>query len=80
MLPGPEPKLFFAPDHIVRRHADWGPGALEQRAGDALAQFIASARDWLTITEAHGEEAVATAYVEVLEGRARPDQGYVLSL
>ena len=80
VLAGPEPKMFFAPDHIVRRNSDWGPGVLEQRAGDALEQFIASARDWLTITEAHGEEAVATAYVEVLEGRARPDQGYVLSL
>ncbi|MCJ7439626.1 MAG: DUF2855 family protein [Acidimicrobiia bacterium] len=79
-LPGPEPKLFFAPDHIVRRHADWGPGVLEQRAGDALGQFIASARDWLTITEAHGEDAVAAAYLDVLEGRARPDRGYVLSL
>jgi hypothetical protein len=79
-LPGPEPKLFFAPDQIVRRHTDWGPGVLEQRAGDALGQFIASARDWLTITEAHGGDAVAAAYLDVLEGRARPDRGYVLSL
>ena len=80
LLPGPEPAMFFAPDHIVRRHTDWGPGVLEQRAGDALGQFIASARDWLTITEAHGEDAVAAAYLDVLEGRARPDRGYVLSL
>jgi hypothetical protein len=79
-LPGPAPALFFAPDHIERRHADWGPGVLEQRAGDALEQFIASARDWLTIAEAHGADAVAAAYVDVLEGRARPDRGYVLSL
>jgi len=80
VLPGPAPAMFFAPDHIVRRHTDWGPGVLEQRAGDALGQFIASARDWLTITEAHGEVAVAAAYLDVLEGRARPDQGHVLSL
>ncbi|HUV09464.1 MAG TPA: DUF2855 family protein [Acidimicrobiia bacterium] len=79
-LPGPEPVLFFAPDQVERRREDWGPGGVEERVGAALAEFIESARGWLKITEGRGEAAVGAAYLDVLEGRARPDEGIILSL
>lgn len=79
-VPGPEPVMFFAPDRVEQRRKDWGPGGLEDRVGAAMAEFIESARGWMTITEGHGEAAVGAAYLEVLEGRARPDEGIILSL
>ena len=79
-LAGPAPVMFFAPDHVERRRTDWGPGGVEERVGAALAVFIASARGWMEVAEHHGTEEVNAAYLDVLEGRARPDQGIILSL
>ena len=79
-LPGPAPVMFFAPDQVERRRADWGPGGVEERVGAAIVEFIESARGWLKITEGRGEQAVGAAYLDVLEGRARPDEGIILSL
>jgi len=79
-LPGPRPQMFFAPDHVTKRRKDWGGPGFDERLGSAWQGFVASAATWLELVEGHGPEAVAHAYVEVLEGRARPDQGHVLSL
>ena len=79
-LPGPVPTLFFAPSQGEQRAAQWGRDVLEARIEATLAEFVISARQWLEIVHEHGEEAVAAAYVGTLEGRARPDRGYILSL
>eukprot|EP01035_Chromulina_nebulosa_P007019 gene7019-9459_t len=39
-LPGPKPAFFFAPDRIVKRRQDWGPGGLESRYGEAWDRFV----------------------------------------
>jgi len=79
-VPGPEPVMFFAPDRVEQRRKDWGPGGLEDRAGAALTAFVESARGWMEIVEHWGADAVRTAYLDVLEGRARPDQGIICTL
>ncbi len=79
-LPGPVPTLFFAPDHVVKRREDWGPGGLDERFGGAWTQFLGSVDGWLEIVEGHGPDVVAAVYLDVLEGRARPDHGNVVSL
>lgn len=79
-VPGPEPVMFFAPDRVEQRRQDWGPGGLEERVGAALATFIEHARGWMEIVEFVGETAVVAAYLDVLEGRVRPDQGIICSL
>jgi hypothetical protein len=79
-LPGPRPSFFFAPDRVVKRGADWGPGGLDQRFATAWNEFVVASDSWLHVHESHGPEAVTEVFGEVLEGRARPDQGHILQL
>lgn len=79
-LPGARPKFFFAPDQMVKRHGDWGPGGFDQRFGEAWQSVLGPAAAWLTIVEERGPEAVERRYRDTLEGRVPPSEGLVLSL
>jgi hypothetical protein len=79
-LPGPAPVLFFAPDHLQKRLADWGPAEFAVRLGGAMQRFLASADAWLRITAGQGPAAIEAVYRALLEGRADPACGHVLSL
>jgi hypothetical protein len=79
-LPGPRPEFFFAPDHVSRRTADWGREGLERRVADAWRPFVDWTTGWLEVVHGQGPEAVEAAYLELLEGRAEPAKGHVLSL
>jgi hypothetical protein len=45
-----------------------------------LDAFIASADTWLELVVHRGPEAVATAFIQVLEGRVPPQQAFIISL
>ena len=79
-LPGPEPTFFFAPGEIAKRVEAWGPAGFQQRLADGWRRFSASSDDWLRIVRGSGQADVERVYREVLEGRAKPDEGHVLSL
>ncbi len=80
VLPGPKPAFFFAPTQIGKRTAEWGAGGLLQRQAEAWREFLLFSDSWLEVVRAAGPEKVESVYREVLEGRARPEQGHVLSL
>jgi hypothetical protein len=79
-LPGPRPEFFFAPDHVRRRSADWGREELDRRVADAWRPFVEWSTGWLKVVRGEGPEAVEAAYLELLDGRADPSVGHVLSL
>jgi hypothetical protein len=79
-LPGPAPTFFFAPDRVVKRRADWGPGGIEGRVAAAWQEFLSSVDKWLTIIERNGPQELEATWLEVLEGSASPSVGYVVSL
>ena len=87
-LPGPRPTLFFAPAQIEKRSAappqGWGGAELAQRIATAWSAFLArverSDDAWLTIVDGSGAEATETAYRALLDGRADPREGLMLSL
>ena len=79
-LPGATPTFFFAPAQLQKRGADWGPQGLRDRLGGAWQRFLAASDSWLTVVRDHGEAALERVYGDVLEGRARPNEGHVLSL
>jgi len=79
-LPGPQPTLFFAPTQIEKRAKEWGPAGLEERFGAAWTPFVESVGRWMSVVEGRGQIAVRRVYLDMLEGRARPDQGHILSL
>jgi hypothetical protein len=78
-LPGPTPTFFFAPDRGAKRREDWGAGGLEARVDTAWHDFLKSVDGWLTIVERRGNDELAATWLEVLEGRASPNIGYVVS-
>jgi hypothetical protein len=79
-LPGPRPEFFFAPGQIAKRSEEWGPTELDARIGRALADFLETAPQWLTVQHSAGPESVTAVYLELLEGRADASVGHILSL
>lgn len=79
-LPGPVPVFFFAPDQARKRIQDWGAGPFQTRVGEAMRRFLASTVGWLRVVEGRGGVAVEAVYRAMLEGRADPAEGHVLSL
>jgi NAD(P)H-dependent FMN reductase len=79
-LPGPKPELFFAPDHIRAATQALGADGFNASVAKSWGPFAEVARGWIETTRHRGEAAVRAAYLEVLENRALPEKGYVLSL
>ena len=79
-LPGPVPAMFFAPAVLAQRIAEWGRDGFEARLGTAWDSFVESTQGWLEVVTAGGPAAAEHHYRDLLEGRARPAQGIVLSL
>ena len=79
-LPGPAPKLFFTPDHILKRRKEWGAEALRARLSEAWRGFVGFVKPWLVIEHTAGMVGVERVYREVLEGRTPPEKAHVLSI
>lgn len=79
-LPGPTPALFFAPDRVQRRMADWGGAGFDERVDAAWDRFVASADSWMTMVEHRGPVAVAEAFDAVRDGLVAPNEAYIISL
>lgn len=77
VLPGPRPEFFFAPAHVTKRSAEWGPDELARRLGDAWERFTAWVPSWLHLEEVAGPGAVAAAYLRYLRGPRDPQVGTV---
>lgn len=78
-LPGPAPALFFAPDQIVKRRNDWGPGGVETRFAVAWEQFLPVVDHWITVVERAGAGEMARTYLEVLAGANDPSEAFVIT-
>ncbi|MCU6435204.1 DUF2855 family protein [Undibacterium sp. Jales W-56] len=79
-LPGARPALFFAPAQIKKRAAEWGMAGVMSRYAAAWKKFLPSLGSWMSIIHDRGPRAVERVYVDMLEGRSRPEQGHILSM
>jgi len=79
-LPGPSPAFFFAPDQLRRRAAEWGREGVDSRVAEAWRPYVEWSDGCLNVVRGSGPEAVEAAYLELLDGRADPTVGHVLSL
>jgi hypothetical protein len=79
-LPGPKPAFFFAPDQMVKRRADWGPGGIEERYGVAWRRFVPSVEQWVDVVVGEGPAALEQVWLDVLGNRMAPRAGHVLQL
>ncbi|HET7484289.1 MAG TPA: DUF2855 family protein [Solirubrobacterales bacterium] len=79
-LPGPAPKLFFAPDRVVKRSQDWGDAELMQRTANAWHPFCDWTATWLETIPGQGFDGVKSAYLNVIESHVDPKTAHVISL
>jgi hypothetical protein len=78
-LSSPRTTVFFAPDQMRKRAADWGREGLDLRFADAWRSFAAAAEGWVDVVRHHGPEALGQVWLEVLAGRSAPRAGHVLT-
>lgn len=79
VLPGPARALFFAPDQIRKRFAEWGAEEFDRRFTANLAAFIA-ASPWLTLRTLEGSDGAVQAWDETVRGKAPADTGLIVKL
>jgi hypothetical protein len=79
-LPGVAPMFFSSLEHIRRRSKEWGAAEFETRFDAAWQAFLPVIQDWLRIVHGRGRAAVEQAYEALLNGRARPEVGHILSV
>ena len=72
--------MFFAPGHIQKRAADWGPGVFEKKAFVFWRDAAIRSRAWLKLDKAIGMKGLEAAYQRVLAGSSAPDRGVVVEL
>lgn len=77
-MPGPAPQLFFAPTEVGRRQQDWGREDFQRRTADALTEFVAGSRSWLTVEHRRGTAGLVPAWADVHDGNVAPDVGIVV--
>jgi uncharacterized protein DUF2855 len=76
-LDGPSPVLFFAPDRIKKRGADWGPAKLDQTVAEAWTPFAKWAAKWLRVEHISNENDIQRVYLELLDGKVDPAAGSI---
>ncbi len=79
-LAGPAPKMFFAPDVVKKRIADWGPAGFSQKVGAAWAAFLPTAARTTRVVEGRGLEAAARVFSDLASGKGDPQDGHVIRL
>jgi NADPH:quinone reductase-like Zn-dependent oxidoreductase len=79
-LAGPQPQMFFAPDIVKKRMADWGPFEFQSRLATAWRAFLPTAARTTRVVEARGLEAAARVFADLATGRASPADGHVIKL
>ncbi|MDT4817011.1 hypothetical protein FQZ97_500760 [compost metagenome] len=83
-LPGPTPKLYFAPVQIRKRNADWGPQEVNRRFNDAQGRFIAElsrpGNRWMTLAQGRGFAHAQAVIADLHAGRVDPREAHVVRI
>jgi hypothetical protein len=79
-LPGPPPRMFFAPDRIAARSREWGRDELDSRLESVWSDYAAWTDDWLVYEHHAGPEPLERVYRALLENSADPTVGFVHTL
>lgn len=75
---GPKPILFFAPDRVVKRNADWTPQGFQTRYLAAWQKATGAFKPLMRVVEHKGAASIEAAYQTILKGAAGPEEGHIL--
>ena len=79
-LPGPEPKMFHAPNQIHKRHMEIGAEEYTKRFSGSWTAFAADSKRWMTIVEVEGLSGAQQVCSDLLLGNTDPRKGFVVRL
>ena len=71
-------EIFFAPGHIQKRAAEWGPGAFDKKAFAFWRDAAVRSSQWLGYTHRRGIDALETSWQEALAGKLSPEVGLII--
>lgn len=72
-------EFFFAPGHIQKRMADWGPAEFNKRSGKFLMETAAKSTSWLNVVPLDGLTGLADRFADICEGHIRPNEGIIVA-
>ena len=71
---------FFAPGHIVKRIKDWGGRQFDEKSTQFVVSASAKSKQWLEINKVVGLAGLDSVYADVLNGKASPKEGIIISM
>jgi hypothetical protein len=74
------PGMFFAPDQMRKRIAEWGREGLDRRFAEAWQAFAPVVEQWVDVVVGQGPGALEQVWREVQSGRTDPRAGHVITL
>ena len=77
-LPGPQPILFFAPDHAVATIKELGPKGFGEAVAASWSIFLGETEGAVSVDERSGLAAAEQAFADTLKGTADPAVGIVI--
>lgn len=83
--PGPDfivdrSKVFFAPDQIQKRIAEWGQDGFDKKSADFINRGGEQTRQWLQMRTIDGLSGLSSIYSDVCQGKVNPKQGLIIKL
>jgi len=76
-LPGPAPILFFAPTAAENLLKNIGPAEFRTRVDAQFNAFVAAVAGHLGVEHLSGEQALKSAYLEMLANKVAPNRGLI---
>ncbi|MFK7732484.1 MAG: DUF2855 family protein [Pseudomonadales bacterium] len=73
-------EFFFAPGHIEKRVAEWGPEEFARKSSEFVKSTIEQSSEWLKLTPHQGLGGLSDIYDDVCNGRSAPDEGQIIEL
>jgi Protein of unknown function (DUF2855) len=78
LLTGPQPILFFAPDHATATITELGPKGFGQAVAKSWAGFVNLTDGFVTVDHRTGLQAAVDAYLLTVRGKADPAVGMIV--
>lgn len=76
-MPGPKPEIFFVPSYIAERTKGVSASEIMREMMTDLAQFYPISKSFVTPKYVEGEDAIAQAWRDSVDGAVAPSEGLI---